>query len=358
MHFMMQRIALFAAAFVFVLMLGAEPLHAADPVRVGILGFDNYQAIEYAAFFNNPKAEGDLAGLRVVAAYPVTSADYPESAVLTERWQAQLLNQFKGQPDAPPPVEIVNSIEELLKRCDAVMIWSLDGRKHLSQATAVLNAGKPLFIGRPLASSPADAVAIFKLAQERKVPCWSCSQHRYSPGFIGMRNHAEVGKVIGCDVYGGYDLKATESDQFIRPLHSLETLYTIMGPGCVKASCTSTPTVESITAVWSDGRVGTYRGIKIGAVKYSATVFGEKGVSTAGIYGHGVPVQGIVPTEDKYMGYGGLAIELAKFFKTGNPPVNAAETLEIFALLQAAEESRAQNGAFVPLKKLWEPGGK
>ena len=354
--FMMQRSALLAAAFVFVLTMG-EALHAADPIRVGILGFDNYQAIEYAAFFNNPKAEGDLAGLRVVAAYPVTSPDYPESAVLTQRWQEQMLNQFKGQPDAPPPVEIVNSTEELLKRCDAVMMWGLDGRMHLAQATAVLNAGKPLFIGRPLASSPADAVAIFKLAQERKIPCWSCSQHRYSPGFIGMRDHAEVGKVIGCDVYGGFDMKAAEPDQFVRPLHSIETLYTIMGPGCVKVSCTSTPTVESITAVWSDGRVGTYRGVKTGAVKYSATVFGEKGVSTAGIYGHGVPTNGIVPTNDKYMGYGGLAIELAKFFKTRNPPVSAAETLEIFALLQAAEESRAQNGAFVPLKKLWEPAG-
>ena len=30
---------------------------AAEPVKVGILGFDNYQAVEYAAFFNNPKAE-------------------------------------------------------------------------------------------------------------------------------------------------------------------------------------------------------------------------------------------------------------------------------------------------------------
>ncbi len=52
-------------------------------------------------------------------------------------------------------------------------------------------------------------------------------------------------------------------------------------------------------------------------MKYSATVFGDKGVSTAGIYGHGVPIQGIVPTNDKYMGYEGIAHEMAKFFKGG-----------------------------------------
>lgn len=337
------------------------PAQAAGPVRVGILGMDNYQAVEYVQFFNNPKAEGDLAGLRVVAAYPVISATYPDSAVLTERWKKQML-AYNSNPTDPknavPPVKIVNSIDELLKQCDAVMIWSLDGRLHLQQATAVLKAGKRLFIGRPLASSPADALAIMKVAQETKTPCWSTSQHRFSPGFIGMRNHPEVGRLLGCDVYGGYDVKAAEADGFTRSLHSIETLYTIMGPGCTKVSCTSTPTAESITAVWNDGRVATYRGIKQGAVKYSATVFGDKGVSTAGIYGHGVPIKGIVPTDDKYMGYGGLAIELARFFKGGEAPVTPAETLEIFALMQAAEESRAQNGVVVPLKKLLEPKGK
>jgi predicted dehydrogenase len=324
---------------------------AAEPVKVGILGFDNYQAVEYAAFFNNPKAEGDLAGLRVTAAYPVISPDYPESAALTTRWQEQLLSQYKGDPNAKP-VEIVNSTDELLKRCDAVMIWSLDGRKHLEQATAVIKAGKKLFIGRPVASDPKDAVAIYKLAAEAKVPVWSCSQHRYSPGFSGMRNHPEVGKVLGCDVYGGFTVSVPEADKFSRALHSVETLYTIMGPKVAKLSCVSTPTSEVVTAVWSDGRVATYRGVKEGAVKYSATVFGDKGVSTAGIYGHGIPMKGIVPTDDKYMGYGGLAIELAKYFKGGEPPVSAAETLEIFAFLQAIDESRAQNGEMVPLKNL------
>lgn len=353
---MIRRLALYSVTLL-TLVAASSYAVAAEPVKIGILGFDNYQAVEYVAFFNNPKAEGDLAGLRVVAAYPVTSADYPESAALTDRWQKQMLSLYQNPPTAPP-VQIVSSIDELLKLCDVVMIWTLDGRQHVQQATAVLKAGKRLFIGRPLASSPADAIAIMKLAEELKVPCWSCSQHRFSPGFIGMRNHAEVGNVLGCDVYGGYDVKAAAADAFTRSLHSMETLYTIMGPGCVKVACTSTPTAESLTAVWKDGRIATYRGIKTGAVKYSATVFGDKGVSTAGIYGHGIPVKGVVPTDDKYMGYGGLAIELAKFFKGGAAPVTPAETLEIFALLQAADESRMQNGAMVPLKNLLETAAK
>ena len=341
------------------MIFGCYPIvaRAADLFRIGILGMDNYGAVAYTEFLNRPHPEGVFAGMRVVAAYPIGSDDYPESAELMARWKDQLSKMYqnpKDPKDAVPPIEFVDSVDELLKRVDGVMMYSMDGRLHSKQAEAVLKAGKPLFIARPLASSPEDAAAILKLAAELKTPCWSSSQHRFSTGFSGMRNHPEVGRVIGCDVYGGWAVNAPEADEFTRPLHSIETLYTIMGPGVVSVTCTSTPTAESITAVWKDGRVGTYRGIKEGAVKYSATVFGDKGVSTAGIYGHGIPVQGVVPTNDKYVGYEGLATEIAKFFKTGQPPVTPAETLEIFALLQAAEESKAKHGAVVPLKNLWD----
>ena len=328
-------------------------IRAADPVRIGILGIDNFGSVAYTEFLNKPNATGIFAGVRVVAACPVVSKDYPQSAELTERWKQQLLNMYqkpKNPAEAVPPIDFVETPEELLKRVDGVMIFSLDGRMHRRQAEMVLKAGKRLFISRPMAASFEDTIAILKYAEETKTPCWSSSQHRYSAGFSGMRNHPEVGRVIGCDVYGGWAVDAPIADQFTRPLHSLETLQAIMGPGIASVSCVSTPTAESMTAVWKDGRVGTYRGIKQGAVKYSATVFGEKGVSTAGIYGHGIPVKGVVPTTDKYVGYEGLVIELAQFFKGGPVPVSASETLEIFAALQAADISKAQKGAMIPVK--------
>ena len=348
---MFRRLALIALA---ILTAGA-PVPAADVVRVGILGIDNFGSVAYTEFLNRPHAEGVFEGIRVVAAYPIGSDDYPESDKLVAQWKKQLLDMYqnpKDPKDAVPPIKMVDSTEELLSACDTVMIFSMDGRLHLKQASAVLKAGKRLFISRPIASSPEDAVAIFKLSVETGTPCWSSSQHRYSAGFSGMRNHPEVGRVIGCDVYGGWTVNAPEADKFMRPLHSIETLYAIMGPGVASVTCTSSSTAESITALWKDGRVGTYRGIKEGAVKYSATVFGEKGVSTAGIYGHGVPMNGVVPTNDKYVGYEGLAIEIAKFLKGGPVPVSPEETLEIFAVIQAAETSKSQGGAPVKLQDL------
>lgn len=320
----------------------AHSAHGQDakPVRVGVLGLDNYQAVAFTQLFNSPKATGDLSGLRVVAAYASpASDDIEESKTNLPKWKEQIV-KFD--------VKLVDSVDELLKQCDAVMIMSLDGRKHREQAAAVLKAGKRLFIGRPLAAQWDDAIAIVRLAEETKTPCWTSSQHRFSPGFIGMRNHPDVGKVLGCDVYGGCPVHPSHAELYWHALHGIETLYTIMGAGCASVCCTSTPYAESITGVWEDGRVGTYRGIKKGAIKYSATVFGDKGVSVSGIYGHGVPTKGIVPTDDKYMGYEGIAIEMAKFFKGGPAPVSMAETLEIFAFMGAAHASKQKQG--VPIR--------
>jgi hypothetical protein len=115
-------------------------------------------------------------------------------------------------------------------------------------------------------------------------------------------------------------------------------------------SRTSTDVADVVVGEWKGGRVGTYRGIRKGVPKYSATVFGTKGVSTAGVYGHGVPVKGVPPTNDKYMAYEATAAEIAKFFKTRTPPVSAEETIELFAFMEAAQESKRQKGAPVKLE--------
>ncbi|MCE9528520.1 MAG: gfo/Idh/MocA family oxidoreductase, partial [Planctomycetales bacterium] len=216
----------------------------------------------------------------------------------------------------------------------------------------------PLYIGRPMVAKLEDAIAIFALAKQKNVPVFSCSQHRYSPGFIGMKNHEEVGDVIGCDVYGGCPREPHHPDLVWHGIHGIETLYTIMGPGCVSVTRASTDTADVVTGIWKDGRIGTYRAILKGPPKYSATVFGAKGVSTAGIYGHGVPVKGVVPTNDRYMGYEATAMQIGKFFKTKVPPVTPQETTEVFAFIAAADESKAQGGAPVKIESVLEKARK
>ncbi|MBM4076956.1 MAG: hypothetical protein FJ267_15105, partial [Planctomycetes bacterium] len=283
---------------------------SAAPIKVGIVGLDNYQALDFTTQFHNPNSPPELQGLRVIAGFPGGSPDIEESVTSLPKWLPLLKDQG---------VEILDSIDAVADRTDALLIMSLDGRQHLSQLKQAIRRGKPIYIGRPLATSLSDAIAVFDLAKKHDVPLFSCSQHRYVPAFSGMRNHPEVGQVTGCSVWGGCPFDPLLPDTVWKGLHGIETLYTILGPGCESVTRASTNDAELLTGVWADGRIGTYRGIRKGAVTYRAMVFGEKGISPSGDYGYDVPVNWVAP-HGEYWGYKGIAIQIVKFFKTKQAP--------------------------------------
>ena len=57
---------------------------------------------------------------------------------------------------------------------------------------------------------------------------------------------------------------------------------------------------------------------------------------------------------DKKGGYEPLCREIGKFFRTGVAPVSPAETIEIFAFMEAADESKRQAGKAVSLRDVLE----
>jgi len=296
-------------------------------LRAGIIGLDTSHAPAFAELLNGPKATGDLAGVKVVAAFPGGSPDLPASADRVAGYTKKL---------SELGVEIVDSIEALLAKVDVVLLESVDGRPHLAQAAPVFAAGKPVFIDKPVAGSLADALAIFALAEKSKVPCFSSSSLRFSPGILGMRNDARVGRVLGCDAIGPCHLEPHHPDLYWYGIHGVETLFTIMGTGCVSVSRTHTEGTDFVAGQWNDGRIGTFRGLRAGVHQYGALVFGDKGIAPSG----------------GYEGYAPLVVEIVKFFKSGQPPVSAAETIEIYAFMEAADESKRQGGAPVTLESV------
>lgn len=296
-------------------------------LRAGVIGLDTSHAPAFAQLLNGPKATGELAGVKVVAAFPGGSPDIPASADRVAGYTKQF---------AEMGVEIVGSVDELLPKVDVVLLESVDGRPHLAQALGVLRAKKPVFIDKPVAGSLADAVAIYQVAQQLGVPCFSSSSLRFSGGIQAMRNDPRVGTVLGCEARGPCSLEPHHPDLFWYGIHGVETLFTIMGTGCVAVSRVQTEGTDFVVGRWTDGRVGTYRGLREGAHGYGATVFGSKGIAPSG----------------GYDGYEPLVLEIVKFFKTGKPPVTAEETLEIYAFMEAADESKRQGGAPVTIESV------
>jgi hypothetical protein len=47
-----------------------------------------------------------------------------------------------------------------------------------------------------------------------------------------------------------------------------------------------------------------------------------------------------------------LVAEVIKFFQTKQPPVSAAETIELFAFMEAADESKRREGKTVTLNEV------
>lgn len=309
----------------------ASAADAKPPLRVGIIGCDTSHVPTFTKAINQAPPESPLARLKVVCAFPGGSPDLPASYERVDGYVKQLREMG---------VEIVPSIAALLERVDCVLLESVDGRPHLEQARPVLAARKPVFIDKPVAASLADAEEIYRLARETGTPVFSSSSLRFSPGIVGMRNDPAIGEVLGCVAYSPCSLDATHPDLFWYGIHGVETLFTIMGPGCVSVQRTQTEDTEVVTGVWQDGRVGTFRGLRPGKrgakVGYGAVVFGTKGIGPSGGYG----------------GYEPMLVEIARFFETGKPPVSPAETLEIIAFMEAADESKRLGGASVTLESM------
>lgn len=294
--------------------------------RVGIIGLDTSHATAFTRTLNDPSAGPEFGGYRVTAAYPRGSNDIKSS-----------VDRIPGYTEDVKKlgVEIVDSIQDLLKKTDVILLETNDGRLHLEQAIQVMKAGKRVFIDKPIAASLPDAIAIFFAANKYNVPVFSSSSLRYIEG-AGEIAKGSIGKVLGADTFSPATIEKTHPDLFWYGVHGVETLFTVMGTGCKSVSGIFTEETDLVTGLWSENRIGTFRGIRRGKSDYGGVVFGEKGISVLG----------------KYSGYNPLLAEIIKFFQTGTLPVSQAETIEIFAFMAAAAESKKLNGAPVLLESV------
>jgi hypothetical protein len=297
-------------------------------IRVGIIGLDTSHAPAFAKILNDENAPEDVANCRVTIAYPPGSPDIESSVSRVPGYTEQI---------AAMGIKIADSIDELIAEVDAVLLETNDGRPHLEQVLPALRAGKPVFIDKPIAGSLADAIAIFEASEKFGTPVFSSSSLRYSRGAQEIRNGA-IGKVLGCDAYSPAALEKTHPDLFWYGVHGVETLFTVMGTGCESVSRTHTKGIDVVVGVWDGGRVGTFRGIREGRSGYGGTAFGSEGIREIG----------------SYEGYRPLVVEIVKFFRTNEVPISPAETLEIFAFMEAADESKRQSGCPVQISDVME----
>ena len=302
---------------------------SAAELRIGMIGLDTSHVPAFTDILNNPQNKAHVPGAKVVGAFKGGSPDIESSASRVDGFTKTLVEKYN--------VKLYDSIEELCKNVDAVFIESVDGRPHLAQAIPVIKAGKPLFIDKPMGGTLKDVLEIFRLAKEAKVPVWSSSSLRYGKAVQAVRG-GSVGKVTHAETTSPASLEKTHPDLFWYGVHGCESLFTVMGTGCesVKRGTTADGKIE-VTGKWKGGRTGVFREAK----GYTGLAKGDKGEAQIGAYD----------------GYAPLVAEAIKAFQTGVVPVKPEETIELFAFMEAADESKRRGGAEVTIAEVLKKAG-
>lgn len=293
-------------------------------IRIGMIGLDTSHCVAFTKILHDP---ANKYAARVVAAVPQSSSDIESSISRIDGYVETMANEYG--------VKMMDSIEAMVSEVDVVMVESVDGRPHLAQATPGIIAGKPTFIDKPVAASLEDAIAIFDLARKHGTPVWSSSNLRYHMGVVKAAT-TDVGEIAAVISYGPASLEEHHLDLAWYGIHPTEALFTVLGTGCESVTRTHTGGTDVVTGIWKGGKVGTLLGLRASKAAYGVKVFGSKSVIEESAGG----------------AYPELMAEMVKFFETKVPPVSADETLEIFAFMAAADESKRRGGVPVTLEEM------
>ncbi len=170
--------------------------------RVGIIGLDTSHSIEFTKAFNAPDAGPELGGYKVVAAYLQGSADIESSARRIPGYTEEVKKYN---------VRIVDSIQALLSEADVVLLETNDGRPRLAQAMQVLKAGKPLFIDKPVAASPAGCGGYLRGGRATAGPHLFGFLLRYIDDVQAVVR-GEIGPVTGADAFSPAHFEQSHPD--------------------------------------------------------------------------------------------------------------------------------------------------
>jgi hypothetical protein len=154
---------------------------------------------------------------------------------------------------------------------------------------------------------------------------------------------ANIGTLRSAISYGPAHLEEHHPDLFWYGVHPTEALFTVMGRGCLSVTRTHTPDTDTVTGLWSDGRIGVLHGIRTKPLPHKVILFGSNGFAEQ---------------QSRGDDYAPLVREIMKFFQTGVAPVSPEETIEMFAFMEAADESKRRGGQPVRLSEVLEAASK
>jgi predicted dehydrogenase len=282
-------------------------------VKVALIGLDTSHTIEFARRMAAPDCPADQ---RVGGLQPVSCLRFP--------------TPFQGEgglDDRQKVLEgwgirVTTSLDEAVEGCDALMIEINDPARHLEYFTACASLGKMIFLDKPLADTIANGRRIFELAKARGVRVFSTSSLRLAPALGAACS--QMPRPLFTHAYGPFGQAPAGSSLVWYGVHTFEMLERAMGPGAQSVLAKADGAGVTALVQYPENRRGVVE-LADGAWVYGGCLRDRQ---------RAVPF-----VSDPSRIYSDLLEQVAQFFRTGVAPVEPEDTLEVMAMLDAAQRS-------------------
>mgnify|MGYP006425387709 CR=1 FL=1 len=215
---------------------------------------------------------------------------------------------------------VVERPEDVIGEVDAVILATDDGTDHARRAAAFVEAGLPVFVDKPLATTVEDL---------RRFRRWRADGARLLSS-SGLRYGREIEALRGQDWLWITGVTAKTWERY--GIHVLEPVFTCFGPG--------------FTEVRSERQAGSdivYLRHRSGAQATLAAIEKAFG-SYATFHAYGEEKQEAVRVLDTYAAFRGQLLAVTRWFREEIEPFPFAQTEEMMAVLIAALRSRDNGG--------------
>lgn len=308
------------------------------PLRLAMLGMipGNGHPYSWSAIINGydraAMAQCPYAGIPVyLGGQPHESVRVPGVQV-THLWtdnpaearhvaQASLIPHVVGRP------------EEVIGHVNAVLVSTDDGTDHVRRARPFVEAGLPIFIDKPLATTVEDlrTFLAWKHAGRRIL---SSSGMRYAPELAQLiANQAALGDLrwlsfVSIKTWDRYGI------------HVLEPVFRILGPGFVSVRLETQPGLEVAHVLHRSGVQVTLPIIYDGGPAFgTGQVCGTKGQTT-------------VRFADTYNAFRNQLLSYIEFVRSGQDPYPFADTVEMMCVIIAGIRSRTESSRRVEVAEI------
>ena len=295
--------------------------------KVAIIGLDTSHSVALPQLMQDPNtpAEQKIEGLVATRALRFPSAFQSEEG--QDKRQATL--ESIG-------VKVTRDFDEAVGDCDAIMLEINDPALHLEYFEKCATLGKPIFLDKPFADNWENTLKIVDIAKKNNIRFFTSSSLRFDADFGAAAK--EWGKANSATIWGPVGKAPAGSSVIWYGCHTVEMLETVMGRGAVAVSATEDRDGYVFHVIYGDGRRGVVDMSRTNW-KYGACIrHAESGTLKFSEVTCRIPF------------YCMLLKEIVKFFN-GEQPVALEDSVEIMAMLAAAEAS-IQNGQTAPVYKL------